>query len=217
MTPNQSPRFGNLNICWHGPSAKHSATTSYRSNWVASGPGFWVINTAVCHHRAPPPPTGGLADRWQRRQEVSDWVTLNKHWQLPDGWIWLTSVSHISAAGDPQPVSQHLAPGSLFSVCLLLCHSFSLPPHVVRALTLFSSIYLPWLCPCICYIQVNIFNTLCATCAQLLSHPKHYSNANEIPLSFTLEFSSKTKPSIITEMIYRKHLFSMRCIFDVIQ
>lgn len=114
----------------------------------------------MCHHwplHTPSTPTGGLADRWQRRQEVSDWVTLNKHWQLPDGWIWLTSVPHISAARDPQPVSQHLAPGSLFSVFLLLCQSFSFPHRAVRALTLLLPSYLPLLCPCITNVQVNIF------------------------------------------------------------
>lgn len=118
---------------------------------MACGPGLRVVNTAVCHRwplRTPPPtPTGDLADRWQRRQEVSDWVTLNKHWQLPDGWIWLTSVPHISAAGDPGPVSQRRAAG--FSV---LC----LPPGVVQALTLLWSIYLPQLWPCITNLQVNV-------------------------------------------------------------
>lgn len=107
---------------------------------------------AACHRwplRTPPPLTGGPAARWQRRQEVSDWVTLNKHWQLPDGWPWFTSVPYISAVRDLQPVSQH---------SLLLRHSFFFLPllMLLRALTLLLSVYVPWLCPCVCNLQTNM-------------------------------------------------------------
>lgn len=43
------------------------------------------------------------------RQEVSDWVTLNKHWQLPDGWIRPTSVPYISTIGDPRALGAWLS------------------------------------------------------------------------------------------------------------
>ena len=128
MTPNRSPWGWNLNKCGCGLSAKHSSPPGGRSNWVASGLAYesltWrcvIVEPLTYTHAQTPTPTGGRADRWQRRQEVSDWVTLNKHWQLPDGWIELTSVPHISAARDPPPVSQHLAPDSL--LCVFLHHS----------------------------------------------------------------------------------------------
>lgn len=152
MTPNKSPRRWNLDNCGRGPSAKHSTTPA--ADLIESPRGLaYESLTRRCViidplHPHPPSPTGGLADRWRRRQEVSDWVTLNKHWQLPDGWIWPTSVPHISAARDPQLVSQHLAPGSLFCVSLLLSLFFfpssccsSLASRLVYLLALTVALY----------------------------------------------------------------------------
>lgn len=195
------------------------------SNWAASGPGLWVINTAACHrwplrtHTPPHSYADGRPCRQMTAQTGSVWLGYAEQTLAATWWLDMAYICspHQRRQG---PAACIAALSSGFSVLRLPpSPPLFVFPSSCWSLTPLLSVYLPWLWPCITNLQVNI-NTqtlfFTAVCVVLLSNPKQYSMVKTFSFGLCYKLKKKKKLGIMTEG-QRKLYGSVKCLFDAIQ